>query len=403
MNSQKKHAGMFLLIGLLLLTTNTFSRNPNFHIYICFGQSNMEGQGAIETQDRTVNSRFKVLQAIDCSDLKRTKATWYPAIPPLCQCATGLSPADYFGRTLVKYLPDSITVGVINVAVGGCDIRLFDKDLYQNYDSTFLDEWYLSKVRMYDWNPRKHLMDLAKLAQKDGVIKGILLHQGEANTGDANWPSYVKKVYNDLLTDLSLNADSVPLLSGEVVYTGVYSAMNPIIRQLPKTVPTTHVISAEGLVGDWAHFSSAGYRVLGMRYAAAMLPLLGSKAKVLEPEAYNFEAECSTVGSNWNEIHDVNASNNSYLTIKSGLNNTTEAPTDSANVIYFDFTAKSDTTFFVYARLNCPTVNSDSYWVKMDDGPFEYVNNLTTSVWKWLKLKNYTLKVGNQIGRASCR
>ena len=131
LKTHKKLAKIFLLIGSLLLATQTFSRNPNFHIYICFGQSNMEGQGAIETQDRTVDSRFKVLQAIDCSSLNRTKATWYPAIPPLCQCNTGLTPADYFGRTMVKYLPDSITVGVINVSVGGCDIRLFDKDLYQ--------------------------------------------------------------------------------------------------------------------------------------------------------------------------------------------------------------------------------------------------------------------------------
>ncbi|WP_349679409.1 sialate O-acetylesterase [Flavobacterium sp. UBA6031] len=397
MNSQKKHAGMFLLIGLLLLTTNTFSRNPNFHIYICFGQSNMEGQGAIETQDRTVNSRFKVLQAIDCSDLKRTKGTWYPAIPPLCQCATGLSPADYFGRTMVEHLPDSITVGVINVSVGGCDIRLFDKDVCQNYDSTYNEEWYLSHVRLYDWKPRQRLMDMAKLAQKDGVIKGILLHQGEANlwVDKDKWPSYVKKVYNDMLTELSLKADSVPLLAGEVLYTGVYSEMNPTVRTLPNIIPTAHVISAEGLAGDWAHFTSAGYRILGLRYAAAMLPLLGVKEKVLEPEAYNFEAECSTVGSNWNEIHDVTASNNSYLTIKTGFGNTTDAPTDIENAISFDFTAKSDTTFFVYARLNCPTVSKDSYWVKMDNGPFEYINGLTTSVWKWLKLKSYNLKAGN--------
>jgi len=397
MKKHKTYAKIFLLVGLLLLSTKTFSQNPNFHIYICFGQSNMEGQGAIETQDRTVNSRFKVLQAIDCSTLNRTKATWYPAIPPLCQCATGLSPADYFGRTMVEHLPDSITVGVINVSVGGCDIRLFDKDVCQNYDSTYNEEWYLSHVRLYDWKPRQRLMEMAKLAQQDGVIKGILLHQGEANlwVDKDKWPSYVKKVYNDMLTELSLKADSVPLLAGEVLYTGVYSEMNPTVRTLPSIIPTAHVISAEGLPGDWAHFTSAGYRILGLRYAAAMLPLLGVKSKVLEPEAYNFEAECSTVGSNWNEIHDVNASNNSYITIKSGLNNTTEAPTDSANVVFFDFTAKSDTTFFVYARLNCPTVNSDSYWVKMDDGPFEYVNNLITSVWKWIKLKSYKLKAGN--------
>ena len=400
MKKQKNHASILVLIGLFLLATKTFSQDPNFHIYICFGQSNMEGQGAIETKDRTVDSRFKVLQSLDCSNLSRKKATWYTAVPPLCQCGTGLSPADYFGKTMVANLPDSITIGVINVAVGGCDIRLFDKDLYQDYDSTFNEEWYLSKVRLYDWNPRQHLIDLAKLAQKDGVIKGILMHQGEANTGNTQWPTYVKKVYNDMLADLSLKADSVPLLAGEVLYkeagSTYYYAMNQIIPLLPNTIPTAHVISAAGLGGkDWAHFNSEGYRIFGMRYAAKMLSLLGVDAKILEPEAYNFEAECSTFGSNWNEINDVSASNKSYLTIKPGLNNISEASTDDANTVYFDFTAKSDTTFYVYARVNCPTANKDSYWVKLDDEPFEYVDNLTTSGWKWLKLNSYKLKAGN--------
>src|SRR5665647_822241 len=111
MYTQKKQVSMFLVIGLFLLTTNVFSQNPNFHIYLCFGQSNMEGQGAIETKDRTVNSRFKVFQSLDCSSTGRKKATWYTAVPPLCHCNTGLSPADYFGRTMVANLPDSITIG----------------------------------------------------------------------------------------------------------------------------------------------------------------------------------------------------------------------------------------------------------------------------------------------------
>lgn len=251
--------------------------DPNFYIFLCFGQSNMEGQGTIETQDMTVDSRFKVLQAVQCTG--RDMGTWNMAVPPLCQCGTGLSPVDYFGRTMVANLPDGITVGVINVAVGGSDIRLFDKDLYQNYVSAFSEEWYQSKIRAYDGNPRKRLIDLAKQAQKVGVIKGILLHQGEANTGDSKWPSYVKKVYDEMLTDLSLNADSVPLLAGEV-FSGDENCcgtwMNPIINKLPETIPTSHVISSEGCTGmDAAHFDAEGYRILGERYGDKMLELLG--------------------------------------------------------------------------------------------------------------------------------
>lgn len=31
------------LAGLLLLTANAYSRDMNFFIFLCFGQSNMEG------------------------------------------------------------------------------------------------------------------------------------------------------------------------------------------------------------------------------------------------------------------------------------------------------------------------------------------------------------------------
>jgi len=35
-------------------------------------------------------------------------------------------------------------------------------------------------------------MKMGKLAQKDGVIKGILLHQGESNPNDRDWPIKAK-------------------------------------------------------------------------------------------------------------------------------------------------------------------------------------------------------------------
>lgn len=259
-------------------TTVPISPDPNFFIFLSFGQSNMEGQGVIESQDMIGNIRFKVLQAVQCPN--RDLESWYMAIPPLCQCNTGLSPDDYFGKTMVANLPNNITIGVINVAVGGSDIRLFDKDLYQNYISAFPEQWYQAKINGYGGNPRERLIDLAKQAQKVGVIKGILLHQGEANTGDSNWPSYVKKIYIEMLADLSLNSSSVPLLAGEV-FSGPDNCcgkwMNSIINTLPNSIPTAHIISSDGCTGqDAAHFDSAGYRRLGERYANKMLELLGN-------------------------------------------------------------------------------------------------------------------------------
>lgn len=58
---------------------------------------------------------------------------------------------------------------------------------------------------------------MARIAQQSGVIKGILLHQGESNNGETAWPQKVKTVYERLLNDLNLKAADVPLFVGETV------------------------------------------------------------------------------------------------------------------------------------------------------------------------------------------
>jgi len=278
--------GLIIIIGFLLLNIKAFSQDPDFYIFICFGQSNMEGNARIQPQDTTVDNRFQVMEAVDCPNLGRVKGHWYTAVPPLCRCYTGLTPADYFGRTLIANLPKNKRVGVINVSIGGCKIELFDKDNYQAYVS-IAPKWMLGMIKEYDGNPYAHLVEMVKLAQKDGVIKGILLHQGESNTGDTLWPAKVKLVYDNLIKDLHLKARSVPLLAGEVVNAdqgGACASMNVIIATLPKTIPNSYVISSAGCtdIPDNLHFTAEGYRILGKRYAAKMLSILGYNVTITE-------------------------------------------------------------------------------------------------------------------------
>jgi len=278
-----KNIKHIVIVALLIFMSNSImAQDPNFYIYLCFGQSNMEGNAKFEPQDTlNVSSRFKMMSAVDCPSENRKQGEWYTATPPLCRCNTGLTPADYFGRTMVDNLPENVTVGVINVAVGGCKIELFDKDNYKEYIATSPD-WLKNIVKNYDNDPYARLVAMAKIAQKSGVIKGILLHQGESNTGDTLWPQKVKKVYDNLLKDLNLKANSVPLLAGEVVgedQNGKCASMNAIINKLPQTIPNSYVVSSKGCEGvaDQLHFSAAGYRELGKRYAVQTLKLLGDK------------------------------------------------------------------------------------------------------------------------------
>ncbi|OUM57315.1 family 6 carbohydrate esterase [Piromyces sp. E2] len=267
-----------ILTTVFSVITETWAApDPNFHIYLAFGQSNMQGAGTIENQDKTVDKRFQMMATAGGCNNRRV-GEWYDAIPPLAHCGGGLGPVDYFGRTLVKKLPQEIKVGVAVVAVAGCGIELFDKNKYQSYD---MPDWMRGIVSGYGGNPYGRLVEVGKKAKQYGVIKGILLHQGESNTGDPSWPNNVKNIYDNLMKDIGLNPSEVPLLAGEVVSSGAGGACashNGVIARLPQVIPNAHVISSNGLgqQGDGLHFTSAAYRTFGERFAETMLKLLGN-------------------------------------------------------------------------------------------------------------------------------
>ena len=257
--------------------------DPNFHIYLCFGQSNMEGNARAEAQDyENVPERFKVMAAVNYSNPKRETGKWYTAVPPICRQGTGLTPADYFGRTMCENLPENVKVGVVHVAIGGTSIKGFMEDSCEVYIAGEAD-WFKNIMANYDNNPFRRLVEVAKKAQMHGVIKGILMHQGETDNGNPQWPVMVKTVYERILNELNLSPEDVPLLVGEMLREengGACWGQNSNIATLPNIIPNAHVISSEGCPGngiDKFHFSAEGYRILGKRYAETMLNILGVK------------------------------------------------------------------------------------------------------------------------------
>ena len=270
---------LFLTLVATAMAFTSGAQDRNFHIFICIGQSNMEGNARVEDVDREgISPDYLMMAPVDFPGMGRQKGEWYPAVPPLCRENTGLTPADYFGRTLLEYLPAGHRVGIINVSVAGCKIDAFMKDRAEEYGKTGAD-WLQNIMKIYDGNPYEYVVKLAKQAQKDGVISGILLHQGESDPDDWTWPDKVRGVYEDLLKDLGLKAEECPLLAGEVVNSdrgGVCGAMNRIIGSLPEIIPTAHVVSSSGCAEnfDRLHFSAAGYRQLGRNYAMTMIPLM---------------------------------------------------------------------------------------------------------------------------------
>jgi carbohydrate esterase-like sialic acid-specific acetylesterase len=287
-----KSVSTFVVL-VLLISAGAFGQekkpDPKFYVFLCFGQSNMEAGARPEAQDKgPVDERFRMLAAVDMPRLNRKMGQWYLATPPLNRGENNMGPVDFFGRTMVANLPKEYRVGVINVSVAGAKIELWEKDTYQTYLDT-APAWMKNICKQYDGNPYKRLVEMAKIAQKDGVIKGILLHQGESNPNDSEWCNKVKGIYDNLMKDLDLKPEDVPLLAGELKSAeegGKCAGFNTVVlANLPKVLPNSYIISSKGCKGvpDPFHFSTAGMRELGRRYAVQMLKIEGFEAK--EPPA----------------------------------------------------------------------------------------------------------------------
>lgn len=314
--------------------------DPNFYIYLCFGQSNMEGNATPETVDKTnVPERFQMLACVNFNSTspKRTMGKWYKAVPPIVRDGTGLGMADWFGRTMVQQLPGK-KIGVVDVAVGGTSIRGFMQDEVAAYIASMnpsSEGWLINYFKAYDNDPYKRLVDMAKIAQKDGIIKGILLHQGCTDNTMQDWPQKVKKIYDQLIADLNLNATEVPLFVGELASQaagGSCWAHNAIIDKVPNVIPNSYVISSTGCPqkGDGLHFTAAGYRTMGRRYAVAALSAMGitppyfsfyetdfipnSKSTYTEKTRTITAKEGGTVS--WTYANGADWSKNKYLVVK---------------------------------------------------------------------------------------
>ena len=263
----------------LLQNLAAMAQKDHFFVYLCFGQTNMVGHGQINPDEMPSVDDFYAMSAINGKgEWKAGK--WRKAVAPLCGPDSGASLVDFFGDTMRRNLPKNIKIGVIFVAVDDADIDLFDKDVCKTYIKGVTDERMKAQIEAYGGNPYSRLISIAKKAQKNGEIRGILMHHGETTSCNEEWVKKVCKIHDNLMHDLKLDPAKVPFVVGETVDTehgGRYAASNTFINQLSGLLPSTYVASAKGCEAsaDKLHFLTSGYHLLGVRYAVQMLRGMG--------------------------------------------------------------------------------------------------------------------------------
>lgn len=248
-------------------------RKEDFHIFLLMGQSNMAGYGGIPANDPyqqgdkdPVPGVFMLRgQGTPSKAESSEPMEWRPAAHPL---HTGLPSYGFglgleFAKEYGKSHP-GITIGLIPCAWGGARIDMLNKGtpVFTN-----------AMTRM-------------KFAMKQGIIHGILWHQGESDTVNTVLVDSYDGKLRGLITDVRLESGNpkLPFVIGNLAeFYGVHAdhssrigrinRLRGILYGVATTVPYCAFASSSGLEdkqGALVHFDRASLIEFGHRYAKVL-------------------------------------------------------------------------------------------------------------------------------------
>jgi hypothetical protein len=242
-----------IFLGSLLPVLNAQTVDPNFHIYVLAGQSNMAGRGKTDSISKVVNPRILMLDKSN---------NWVPATDPLHfdkPEIVGVGPGIFFAKKMLAG-NDSIKIGLVPCAWGGSPIRVWEPD------SAYLTG-----------HPFDDAVKRTLIAMQSGVLKGILWHQGESDNNTQAAALYMNR-FKTLLEKFraAFHNITLPCVVGEIGRFNKNIVINKVLNRVPYVISNTAIVSSEGLKdkGDSLHFDTPSARELGYRYAIAMKRLL---------------------------------------------------------------------------------------------------------------------------------
>lgn len=224
-------------------------------IFLLMGQSNMAGRGRLSEVSVLAHPHVLMLR----------EDSWGPATEPLHTDKpeiAGVGLGMSFALELMRS-PAVTRIGLVPCAVGG----------------TPLNRW------MPGGDLYVKAVSLATTALKGGVLKGILWHQGEGDSGNPDDAASYGERFQRMICSLrsELSADSVPVVAGELGSflrnrdePRFFERVNRELKSLEEVLPAYACVDAKGLVdnGDNLHFDAASLREFGLRYAKAYCKLI---------------------------------------------------------------------------------------------------------------------------------
>lgn len=400
--------------------TNADPKN-SFHVYIALGQSNMWGNAKVQSSDKATHDRIKMMST---ANSRGNVGTWLPAVPPMAAPGAGYSLSDNFIRVMADKMPESVTIGIIPIAVAGTSVKIFLSDKCSSYIASS-ESWLQNMAKEYGNDPYKRMIECAKKAQETGVIKGFIYHQGETDGGYNGWESDIQTLYNRACKDLGLDPDKTPFIAGEMLENGSCAGFSSRVNGLPKYISNCAVVKTNGIPGesDRLHFTHDGYTELGKRYAELMYsmievgdvepvestPYKGVAAKIPgKIEAENYDEGGSRVG--WYDLSAGNSADSYTNTYRSDDVDIKPGDAEGSYVVgncqkgeWMKYTVEVEKDAEYKLIVRAGEGNSDGkFSLKMDDGSVDYTVNVPkTGSWgtyeETEQSKTFSLKAGTHV------
>lgn len=229
--------------------------DPQLHVFLLAGQSNMSGRGELLPEDQKVNDRILVLNS---------DGLFVPAAEPLHYIEperTGSGPGSAFARELLPHLPPGHKIGLVPCAVGGSAIQ------------QWMDNEFYRGVTLYS-----NFLEASGKAARQGSIRALLWHQGESNTYAgryAGYPLLLSSFFEKVRKDLQM--PDLPIIAGELgdfldpAQYPMARQLNQALHDLSEKMPGLQIVSAKGLecLEDELHFNRNAVIELGKRMCEA--------------------------------------------------------------------------------------------------------------------------------------
>lgn len=218
------------------------------NIFLLIGQSNMAGRGRINEVPAILNPHVSMFR----------EGRWITAEEPLHTDKPEIAGVG-LGMSFAVELVDRLhlaPVGLVPCAVGGTPLSRWmpHADLYEN------------------------AVSVAQQALFKGTLRGILWHQGEGDSGNADDANSYGGRFQQMINALrvQLMAQNVPVITGELgtflehrTDCTYFNMVNQQLRDLAGRLPAYDCASAKSLTdkGDSLHFNSESLREFGRRFA----------------------------------------------------------------------------------------------------------------------------------------